>query len=106
MDTHQTEQLGLDLDQAEAALLADTFSALSDPTRVRIIAALAAEECCVGDLAEALDLSLSALSHQLAMLRRLRIVRARREGRHVFYSLDDDHIVTIFHCGLEHIQGF
>ena len=100
----QTEQL--DLAQDEAALLADTFSALADPTRVRILAALAAEELCVGDLAEMLDLSLSALSHQLAMLRRLRIVRSRRDGRHIFYTLDDDHIVTIFRCGLEHIHGF
>jgi DNA-binding transcriptional ArsR family regulator len=84
--------------------LANTLSALSDPTRVRLISALAHTELCVSELAEALSMSLSAVSHQLRLLRRLRIVKARRDGRHVYYSLDDDHIVTIYECGLEHID--
>src|SRR5687767_15481120 len=69
--------------------LADTFSALGDPTRVRILDALSHGELCVCDLAAVLRLSQSAVSHQLRLLRGMRLVRPRREGRVVFYSLDD-----------------
>ncbi len=92
------------LEQAVAERLAVTFKALSDPTRVRIIAALSERECCVYDLAEALEMSHSAISHQLRTLRELRLVRFRKEGRHVFYALDDEHIYALFQQGLEHIQ--
>jgi ArsR family transcriptional regulator, lead/cadmium/zinc/bismuth-responsive transcriptional repressor len=87
-----------------ASDLADTFKALADPTRVRLISALTGMEFCVGELASALNMSISAVSHQLHLLRRLRIVRYRREGKHVFYALDDEHIRTIYGCGLEHIR--
>src|SRR6478735_210961 len=73
--------------------LADTFNALGDPTRVRILDALSHGELCVCDLAAVLALSQSAVSHQLRLLRGLRLVRARREGRMVFYALDDRHVV-------------
>jgi DNA-binding transcriptional ArsR family regulator len=89
-------------DTAEA--LAETFSALADPTRVRLIAALAQGELCVGELAVALGMTLSAVSHQLRLLHRLRVVKRRRQGRHIHYALDDDHIATMFRCGLDHLR--
>jgi ArsR family transcriptional regulator, lead/cadmium/zinc/bismuth-responsive transcriptional repressor len=84
--------------------LADTFSALGDPTRVRILDALSHGELCVCDLAAVLRLSQSAVSHQLRLLRGLRLVRPRREGRVVFYDLDDQHIFSIFKQTLQHVE--
>ena len=84
--------------------LADTFQALSDPTRVRILDALSHGELCVCDLAAVLRLSQSAVSHQLRLLRGLRLVRARREGRMAFYALDDRHIIALFRQTLRHVQ--
>jgi len=91
--------------QAEsAALLAETFAALADPTRVRLMSALLPGELCVCDLAAVLGMSQSAVSHQLRFLRGLRIVHARKEGRIVYYALADDHIRDLFGRGLEHIE--
>jgi len=84
--------------------LAETFRALGDPTRVRILDVLSHGELCVCDLAAVLSLSQSAVSHQLRLLRGLRLVRARREGRMVFYALDDRHIISLFRQGLRHVQ--
>ena len=84
--------------------LADTFSALGDPTRVRILDALSHGELCVCDLAAVLKLSQSAVSHQLRLLRGMRLVRPRRDGRIVFYALDDQHIMSIFRQTLQHVQ--
>jgi DNA-binding transcriptional ArsR family regulator len=84
--------------------LADTFSALGDPTRVRILDALSHGELCVCDLAAVLKLSQSAVSHQLRLLRGMRLVRPRRDGRVVFYSLDDQHIISIFKQTLQHVE--
>ncbi|HSV73985.1 MAG TPA: metalloregulator ArsR/SmtB family transcription factor [Chthonomonadales bacterium] len=84
--------------------LAELFSALADPTRVRIVEALSASELCVTDLSTALGLSASCTSHQLRLLRALRLVRHRREGKLVYYALDDAHIVGLFREGLEHIR--
>jgi DNA-binding transcriptional ArsR family regulator len=84
--------------------LAEIFKALGDPTRVRLLSALAAAELCVCDLATLLALSESAISHQLRLLRSLRLVRARRDGRMVFYRLDDDHIVRLLAQGREHAE--
>lgn len=84
--------------------LADTFSALGDPTRVRILDALSHGELCVCDLAAVLKLSQSAVSHQLRLLRGMRLVRPRRDGRVVFYSLDDQHIISLFKQTLQHVQ--
>jgi DNA-binding transcriptional ArsR family regulator len=84
--------------------LAETFKVLGDPTRVRILDALSRSELCVHDIARLLVLSESAVSHQLRLLRGLRVVRARRDGRLVFYTLDDQHIVGLFEQGLEHVQ--
>ncbi len=84
--------------------LAETFGALADPTRARLISALSAMELCVGELAELLGMNISAISHQLRLLRQLRIVMVRREGRRIYYALDDEHIATIYRCGLDHIR--
>ncbi len=90
-------------DAETASLLAATFQALADPSRVRLISALNQTELCVLDLAAVLGMSQSAVSHQLQMLRNLHIVKGRRSGREVFYSLDDDHIRDLFEFGLRHI---
>lgn len=87
-----------------AARLAELFSAFSDPSRVRIISALASCEMNVGALAEAVSLSESAVSHQLHGLRQMRLVRARKEGRQVYYCLHDDHIADLYRRGLDHVQ--
>ncbi len=94
---HQT------LDDPTAARLAETFRALSDPTRVRIVSLLADVELCVCDLAAALDMSQSAVSHQLRTLRDRRLVRWRREGRHIFYTLDDEHVADLYRRSLQHV---
>jgi ArsR family transcriptional regulator len=88
---------------ATAARLAGMFKALSDPNRVRIVSLLAGAELCVCDLAAALDMSQSAVSHQLRTLRNLQLVRWRREGRQVFYALDDEHVADLFQRGLDHV---
>ena len=88
---------------ATARNLAELFKALGDPTRVRILSVLAGAEVCVGDLADALDMSQSAVSHQLRYLRESSLVATRRDGKHVFYRLDDDHVRGLFAQGLEHV---
>ena len=85
--------------------LAETFRAMSDPTRVRIIAALAAQELCVCDLAHILGITGSAVSHQLRLLRGQRLVRYRKEGKVAFYSLDDKHIEHLFAEGVRHVEA-
>jgi DNA-binding transcriptional ArsR family regulator len=87
-----------------AERLAQVFRALADPTRVRIVSALARAELCVGDLAAVLGMSVSAVSHQLRLLRELHVVRKRREGKHIYYALDDEHVGDLFARGLEHVQ--
>jgi len=91
------------IDRPTAAELAQTFKALSDPTRVRIISALMECELCVHELAAVLEMSHSAISHQLGTLREMRLVKFRKEGRHVFYTLDDEHIYGLFRQGLDHV---
>ena len=92
------------LDDHSVAALTETFRILGDATRVRILDALSRSELCVNDIARLLGLSESAVSHQLRLLRDVRLVRSRRSGRMVFYSLDDQHIVGLFAQGLEHVQ--
>ena len=84
--------------------LAETFKVLGDTTRVRILDVLTRTELCVGDIASILGLSESAVSHQLRLLRGMRLVRPRRSGQMIFYALDDQHIVGHFAQGLEHVQ--
>ena len=86
------------------AMLAETFKALGDPTRLRILHILEKGEFCVCDLQEIMGMTQSAISHQLRVLRNLRLVKYRKEGRSVIYSLDDEHISSIFACGLVHVM--
>jgi DNA-binding transcriptional ArsR family regulator len=92
------------LSDASAGALAETFKVLGDTTRVRILDALSRAELCVYDIARLVGLSESAVSHQLRLLRGTRLVRARRDGRQMFYTLDDQHIVGLFEQGLEHVE--
>jgi ArsR family transcriptional regulator, lead/cadmium/zinc/bismuth-responsive transcriptional repressor len=92
------------LDDASVLDLAETFKVLGDTTRVRILDALARTEVPVCDLASVLGLTQSAVSHQLRLLRGMRLVKSRRDGRHIYYTLDDHHILGLFGQGLEHVQ--
>ena len=85
--------------------LAETFRALSDPTRIRIIAALSKRELCVLDLANILHLTASAISHQLRLLRGQRLVKYRKEGKATYYALDDIHISHLFAEGIRHVEA-
>ena len=89
---------------ADLAGLADIFKMLGDVTRVRILKALFLEELCVCDIAAVLEMTQSAVSHQLRLLRGARLVKYRKDGKVVYYSLDDDHVKTLFDQGLEHVQ--
>ncbi|HSL24267.1 MAG TPA: metalloregulator ArsR/SmtB family transcription factor [Vicinamibacterales bacterium] len=86
-----------------AGELAETFKVLGDVTRVRILDALSRDELCVCDLAALVGLSESAVSHQLRLLRNMRLVRSRRAGRMIFYALDDRHIISLFHQASRHV---
>jgi DNA-binding transcriptional ArsR family regulator len=92
------------LDEPSVAALAETFKVLGDRTRVRILDALSRAEVPVCDLAELLGVTQSAVSHQLRLLRGARLVKSRRDGQHIYYTLDDQHIGKLFEQGLEHVQ--
>ncbi|MHB8172006.1 MAG: ArsR/SmtB family transcription factor [Thermincolia bacterium] len=92
------------INEKTAGLLADVFKAMGDITRIKIINGLSRSELCVCDIAFLLGMSQSAISHQLRVLRSLKLVKYRKEGRVVYYSLDDDHIVNLFAQGLEHVK--
>jgi ArsR family transcriptional regulator, lead/cadmium/zinc/bismuth-responsive transcriptional repressor len=92
------------MDPRDVEGLTEIFRVLGDPTRVRILDALSRDELCVGDLAERLGATESAISHQLRLLRNTRVVRARRAGRMIFYAIDDRHVLTLFRQGLKHVQ--
>lgn len=84
--------------------LAELFKVFGDPTRIKILSALFESEMCVGDIAVALGMSQSAISHQLRVLKQAKLVRYRKEGKSVYYALDDDHVYQIFYQGLNHIN--
>ena len=88
----------------ELALTAETFQILADPTRLHIVDALRRQELCVADLAAVVGSSESAVSHHLRQLRLSRLVRTRRDGRMIYYRLDDDHVATLITIGLEHVR--
>ncbi len=83
--------------------LSDTFKVLSDPTRLKIVLALANEEMCVCDLAVLVNISVSAISHQLRLLRNMRLVSYRKEGKMVYYRLDDDHVENLIREASKHV---
>ena len=88
----------------QAQHMAEFFSALSDPHRLKLLSALAQQELCVCDLAAAVKMGESAVSHQLRVLRSQRLVKYRRQGRNVYYSMADDHIMTIYQAVAEHLN--
>ena len=83
--------------------IADLFKGFADPTRVHILYLLAQGEQCVGDIAEGVQISQSAISHQLRLLKQMQLIKYRREGKNVLYCLADDHVKTILKMGLEHV---
>lgn len=92
------------LDRELARKMSDLFGALSDPSRVRIIAGLLEQEVNVGELAGMVGMSESAVSHQLRTLRQMHLVRRRRQGREAYYTLDDEHVADLFQRGLDHVR--
>ena len=84
--------------------LAELFKVFGDSTRIRILYVLLEAEVCVCDLAEILNMSQSAISHQLSILKRSRLVKNRREGKSIFYSLADEHVRTMLSQGMEHVE--
>ena len=92
------------LDEETLFIVAQTFKALSDPTRIRILNLLCCNECSVNEIAEKLQLNQSAISHQLRFLKNLRLVTFRREGTTLFYSIADDHIMSLLHQAVDHAQ--
>ena len=83
--------------------IAELFKAFADPTRVHILSLLVEGELCVGDIAQGVALSQSAISHQLRILKQMHLIKFRREGKNILYSLADDHVRTILQMGLEHV---
>ncbi len=101
----QIKRVGKHMPSAEhVTQAAEIFAALGDPTRVRIIAALTLSELCVVDLATLLEMTVSAVSHQLRLLRHLGLVKFRKQGKLAFYSLGDEHIVAILTQVLRHVE--
>ena len=84
--------------------VAELFKVFGDTTRMRIICALKENELCVGDIAEITNTTISAISHQLRILKQAKLVKYRKEGKTVYYSLDDDHVLQIFEKGREHVE--
>ena len=84
--------------------LAELFKVFGDSTRIRILYALFESELCVGDMAQLLGISQSAVSHQLKILKDAKLVKFRREGKIIFYMLDDDHVRTMLSMGMEHVE--
>ena len=84
--------------------IAELFKGFGDPTRVHILSLLVEEELCVTDIAEKVVLSQSAISHQLRLLKQMHLIKFRREGKNILYSLADDHVRTILQMGLEHVM--
>jgi len=84
--------------------LSQIFKTLGDPTRLKIIHVLSKRELCVCDIAAVLSMSQSAISHQLRVLRDMKLVKYRKEGKSAIYSLDDTHVIELFNQGLEHIS--
>ena len=83
--------------------IAELFKAFGDVTRVQILTLLVVQEFCVNDIAQAIGLSQSAVSHQLRFLKQMHLIKYRRDGKNILYSLADDHVRTILQMGLEHV---
>jgi DNA-binding transcriptional ArsR family regulator len=105
MEIEEVSQLQYKILSTEKAQrMAEFFSLLGDANRLRIVSLLAVQELCVCDLAAALDMSESAVSHQLRSLRSMRLVRYHKEGRKVFYRLQDNHVLDLYYSVAEHLD--
>lgn len=93
------------LNESLASHVAELFRSFSDTSRVRILSALISEEMNIGSLAEAVGISESAISHQMRGLRQMRIVQARRDGKEIYYRIEDEHIIALFQQGVNHVQN-
>lgn len=91
-------------EEKDIYILSNTFKALSDPTRLKIIYTLAKSQLCVCDIASILGMTQSAISHQLRLLRDMKLVKFRKEGKLVIYSLDDSHVLELLEQGLDHVK--
>ena len=99
------EQLKKELPNEDSLYdLAELFKVFGDSTRIRILSCLKISELCVNDISEALNMTLSAVSHQLRILKNAKLIKSRKQGKEVYYSLDDDHVEKIIDCGLDHIN--
>nr|WP_201755338.1 metalloregulator ArsR/SmtB family transcription factor [Paenibacillus glycinis] len=94
----------IQLNEDTAVKMASFYQALGDPTRLRIVHTLIHAEMCVCDLAAVLEMTQSSISHQLRYLRNLALIKRRKVGRMVYYSIDDEHVLTLFETGLAHIS--
>lgn len=90
-------------DKETLEAIAELFKGFGDATRVHILSLLGQQELCVSDIAQAVDLSQSAISHQLRILKQMHLIKFRRDGKNILYSLADDHVRTILQMGLEHV---
>ena len=91
-------------DETELYDLAELFKVFGDSTRIKILYALFESELCVGDIAQILNLNQSAVSHQLRILKDAKLVKFKRSGKSIFYSMDDDHVRTILSMGMDHVE--
>ncbi|MDD6729184.1 MAG: metalloregulator ArsR/SmtB family transcription factor [Eubacteriales bacterium] len=92
------------LDEEIVYDLADLFKVFSDSTRIRILTALFDGELCVSEIAQRLEMSQTAISHQLRILKQNHLIKYRRQGKSIIYSLADDHVKTIINCAVEHVE--
>ena len=104
MSEEKTLKLDVPIAEKFVQPMADTFKVLGDPTRIRILALLAKGEACVTNIADSLEMTQSAISHQLRLLRHAGLVKFTKTGKEVFYSLDDQHVLTLFAQALDHIK--
>ena len=99
------KEMNRSVSETELYDIAELFKIFGDSTRIRILFELFRRvEVSVGDIAEDLDMTVSAISHQLRILKSSKLIKSRREGKQALYSLDDDHVRTIIECGMEHIE--
>ncbi len=102
---HTVEEIKQNMpDATTIADLAELFKVFGDVTRARILYCLEEGELCVMEIAHCLEMTKSAVSHQLRILRTAKLVKTRKDGKEVYYSLDDDHVQKIFSCAMEHIR--
>lgn len=90
-------------DRQTMEAIAELFKGFADTTRVQILSLLVRQELCVTEIAERVEISQSAISHQLRLLKQMHLIKFRREGKNILYSLADDHVLTILEMGLEHV---